>query len=95
MLTGRYFHSTVEKIRQGERAIRDEMHMTGYASLSEFYDKIGLPSTNFTDMMGWNTLGTDGPLKVELTSVLTPEQKPCMVIGFNIPPRAEFHRTWS
>jgi hypothetical protein len=94
MLTGRYFHSTVEKIRQGERAIRDEMHMTGYASLSEFYDKIGLEKTSFTDLVGWNTLGSDGELEVKMTTAMTPDGRPCVVIDFNNIPRPDAHKLY-
>lgn len=93
-LTGRYFHSTVERIRQAERAVNDELQMVQYASLSEFYDHVGLAKTQFTDQVGWNTLGADGPLKVELSTAMTPDGRPCVSIDFNYIPRPDAHKLY-
>ncbi|MDQ3398874.1 MAG: DUF6353 family protein, partial [Deinococcota bacterium] len=53
MLTGRYFRSTVEQVRKAESKINADLVNHQYASLSSFYDEIGLPATNFTDTVGW------------------------------------------
>ena len=43
LLTGRYFQSNVEAIRRAENTVNFEIVNHMYASLSTFYDEIGLP----------------------------------------------------
>lgn len=93
-LTGRYFHSTVEKIRQGERAVNEELALSQYASLSEFYDRIGLEKTQFTDLVGWTTTNGEAPLEVKLSTTMTPDGRPCIVIDFNYIPRPDAHKLY-
>lgn len=89
MLTGRYFQSTVEQIRQAEAKINAELLNHQCASLSSFYDEIGLPSTSFTETVGWNISGQD-LLGVELSTIMTPDQKPCIAIDFNTMPSPNY-----
>lgn len=89
MLTGRYFQSTVEQIRKAESKINAELLNHQCASLSSFYDEIGLPSTSFTETVGWNISGQD-LLGVELSTVMTPDQKPCIAIDFNTMPSPNY-----
>lgn len=83
MLTGRYFRSTVEQIRKAESEINADLVNHQYASLSSFYDKVGLPATNFTDTVGWGLHGQDLPLSVQLSTIMTPDEKPCVAIDFD------------
>lgn len=92
VLTDRYFRSTVEKVRQAENEINQELYLTQGASLSEFYQLIGLKSTPFSDIIGWNSINDDGPLKIEFSTALTPDSKPCMTISFNHIPKPDYHK---
>lgn len=85
--TRRYFKSTVEKVRRAENDINARIVTDFYASLTEFYDLIGLPKTAYSDEVGWNL---DNRLKVNFTTAISEEQKPCMVIDFDSFPKVGF-----
>jgi hypothetical protein len=93
-ISGRYFHSTVEQIRKAEHKISSDLANTQYASLSEFYDEIGLPATSLSDTVGWNGLNQDVPFELQLSTVMTPDQKPCITIDYSIMPTPEYTRSY-
>lgn len=89
--TGRYFQSSVEEIRRAENKINFEIINHMYASLSAFYDEIGLPPTPYSDTVGWN--GNE-LFEVTLSTVLSPDNRPCIAIDFVRAPFAEYDRLW-
>lgn len=93
-LTGRYFHSTVEQIRAAEHKINNELASCQYASLSQFYDEIGLNQTAFSDTVGWSALNQDVPFELQLSTVMTPDQKPCISIDYSILPTPDYTRSY-
>ena len=54
-MTGRYFHNTMEKVERSVNEINYQLNNYCYASLSDFYWKIGLTATSFSDDVGWNS----------------------------------------
>src|SRR5262245_48041719 len=48
-LTGRYFESSMEKLRGAENDINNQLLHRSNASLSDFFDIVGLRPTTFTD----------------------------------------------
>lgn len=91
MLTGRYFNSTMEKIRAAENRVNYELlnHMS--ASLSFFYEEIGLPPTTYTDSVGWNA---NNRMEVQFSTVLSDDNRPCIAIDFSKPPISEYNEHW-
>jgi len=89
-LTGRYFNSSVEKIKQAENQINFEILRHMYASLSEFYDNIGLTPTTYSDSVGWHS-GT-GEVAVLISSVVSPDNRPCIAIDFDKMPSTEYYK---
>lgn len=77
--SGRYFESSVEEIRRAENTLNNQMlhDITGYASLNEFYDEIGLPHTEVGDMIGWRASYL---VKIHIGATVTDEGKPCLTI---------------
>lgn len=96
MITGRYFRSTVEQLHRGAATINKQLLDEQYASLSDFYDQIGLPATNYTDTVGWNMLNSAEflPLELVLTTTMTPDDKPCIAIDFNTMPKPDYARSY-
>lgn len=90
MLTGRYFQSSVEEIKRAENKINFELVNHMYVSLSEFYDELGLPATTYTDMAGWNN--NNAPVNVILSTVMSPDQRPCIAIDFERVPIMDYDR---
>lgn len=92
MMTGRYFQSTVEQIRQAENKINFEILNHMYASLSKFYDEIGIPPTPYSDTVGWN--GMTDRFEVRFSTVMSPDQRPCIAIDFEPMPGPEYTRLY-
>ena len=92
MLTGRYFHSTVEDLKRAENRINYELVHYMSASLSMFYEEIGLPPTPYTDSVGWNM---NNHMEIKLSTVMSPDNRPCIAVDFSKPPIAEYaDRHW-
>lgn len=89
MLTGRYFQSTVENIKKAENRINQELFNHQYASLSHFYEEIGVPPTTYTDEVGWNQM-TTGALEVRFSTTTSPDDRPCIAIDFVVPPKPDY-----
>lgn len=91
MLTGRYFRSSVEKIKKAESNMHSEIYHHMYASLTSFFDDIGLPPTDYTEEVGWNSNNVP---EVQFSTTLTPDDKPCIAINFNNTPRPDYAQTY-
>ena len=80
----RYFRSDIEQLKKGVNELNRRMINETYISLNEYYDEIGLHSTESGDILGWNT--DKGLVDVYFSSRLTDKGEPCLAIGFNNPP---------
>lgn len=89
MHTGRYFRSSVEAIKKAENVMNQELFNHQYASLSQFYDEVGLPPTSFSDEVGWNMAQT-GPVELRFSTVMSKDDQPCIAYDFTNPPKTEY-----
>lgn len=87
--TGRYFKSSMETIRQAQNEINYQIVHQGYASLSEFYQKVGLPVTSISEEVGWNT---DQLLELDISTILSTDSRPCIAIDFDLQPTRRFDK---
>jgi hypothetical protein len=87
MLTGRYFQSTVEELKRAENKINHELNNFMNASLSEFYEEVGLPPTPYTDSVGWNA---NNRLELQFSTVMSVDQRPCIAVYFEQPPVTDY-----
>lgn len=85
--TGRYFRSTMEQIKSAVNATNAEILHHDHANASFFYEELDLPATTWTDEVGWNT---DQLLELKYSTVLTPDNKPCIAIDFKVLPKADY-----
>lgn len=83
-LTGRYFRSSVQKIRSAEADINRAIYSGDMcASLNEFYGLIeseDLKPCELGEHVGWNL---DADCLVYLTSALTSDMTPCLVLDWS------------
>src|SRR5690606_7310750 len=90
--TGRYFKSNPERIRQTVNKFNQELvNGFGYASMNEFWEEIGLAWVQSGEEVGYNS---DELLDVVFTSVLDPNNKPCLAIGYSTLPKENYHRRY-
>lgn len=89
MFTGRYFLCDMETLRKAENDINFEVNNNYYASLTDFYEAIGIPKTSMSDDFGWNS---DKLLELSFSTALTPSGKPCLTFDFKVMPIRGFSR---
>lgn len=89
-LSSRYFKSDIDRIRKAENELNKKMlhDICGYASLNDFYNELGLPQIDVGDILGWNT---DNLIDIEISSHVTEEGVPCIVVGHANQPKYEFY----
>lgn len=88
----RYFRSDMNIIEKAVNEINRQMIYENYASLNDFYDKIGLDYTKIGARLGWNI--DMGQLEIYFSSQLTDEGKPCLAIDYNIAPKYDFDKLY-
>lgn len=88
-LSGRYFHSEIETIRQAVNHLNRQFlhHYDTWMSLNDFYNAIDLPQIRIGDFLGWDI--DKGLIEVTFSSQLTggDSGKPCVVVEYNITPK--------
>lgn len=87
--TGRYFTCDMETLRKGMNDINQQVMHDSYASLTDFYDRIGLPSTKVSDDFGWNT---DELLDLKFSPVIANDQRPAIAFEYNLHPVKGYNR---
>lgn len=90
-LTGRYFQSSVEKVTKAMAQIHSEIYNHMYVSLSTFFDELGLPPTDLTEEVGWNS--SEIP-EVKFSTTRTPDDRPCLVLQFTARPKPDYARLY-
>lgn len=81
--SGRYFRSTMEKVKTAMVDINYKIYREDWASLTSFYDLLDLEPTQESDNIGWNK---DHPLELEFSFAGDPEQRPVMCFKFRAIP---------
>lgn len=85
---GRYFKSSIDKIKKAENELNRVMLKDMYVSLNEFYDELGLKHTKGGDDLGWNL--DDGFVDIEFSSQLSEDGTPCIVINYTVSPNYNY-----
>lgn len=81
LYTGRYFMCDMETLRKAENDLNAMVvNSIHYASLSDFYDLIGLDHTSTSDNLGWDT---DKLLELQFSHALSPDGTPCLTFDYN------------
>lgn len=84
--TGRYFKSTVEKIRRAVNSTNQEILKHGFADASHFYSELELPGTRWSDDVGWTQ-----PFELSENMIMA-DEKPCFSIDFKQYPILDYVR---
>lgn len=93
-LTDRFFRSTMEDIKRAENILNKELMDYQMVSLSRFFEEVGLNPTPYSEEVGWNTVAADGPITVEISTTLSPDQKPCLAVSFSRFPKTDYSRLY-
>jgi hypothetical protein len=88
-MSGRFFKNEMEKVRKAVNDINHQVNNFYSASLTDFYEAIGLPPTKFSDEVGWNT---DELLDIKFSATLLPDSRPAISISINTTPVRGYDR---
>lgn len=87
-LTGRTFSSNKDKLIKITNELNRRMRNENYISLNDLYDELGLSCTAIGYEMGWNI--DKGYIDPVFGAQLDSKGRPCMTLGFEIPPQANY-----
>lgn len=83
-ISGRYFMSTWNNIEKAANELNSDAisSMTGYTSLNDWFEKLGLEATDVGDEIGWDV--TSGSIiDISISSHITKDNIPCGAISYN------------
>lgn len=85
VLSGRYFESDIETVRQKINDLNRRMRDDWCISLNEFYDEIGLARVEITgEKLGWNI--DRGYIEVYFGAQVADDGRPCIVLDYAVAP---------
>ena len=87
--SGRYFHSDMETLKKAQNDTNYQILRDSYASLNDFYDRIGLEIIPSGEELGWST---NKELELSFSSVLSTDQRPCIAIDFMHKPLPNYYK---
>ena len=92
-ISGRYFYSTIDTIKRAELKIKENIlkDFSGYASLNDFYDELGLDHTSIGDDLGWNI---DKLIEINFSSQLNDNDEPSVVLDYLVAPHYDYYKSF-
>lgn len=87
--SGRYFQSDMETLKKAQNDLNYMVLNSYYASLTDFYNLIGLDRTLMSDDVGWNS---DKMLELTFSTVLSDDGRPCLVMDYQVVPIRGYDR---
>ena len=90
-ISGRYFMCSIETIKRAENELNKQMlhDISGYVSLNDFYDELGLDHTSVGDDLGWNT---DQLIDINFSSQLNNNGEPSVVLDYLVAPKYNYYK---
>jgi len=88
--TGRYFSSNMETLKAAQNAVNHQiLRGDDSASLSDFYDRVGLNHTGVSDEVGWNT---DNMMELTFSTTVDEKDRPVLVFDYKVVPVRGYFR---
>lgn len=90
-LSGRYFKSNWNDILKAANELNSEAitNMSGQTTLNDWFQKIGLETTEIGETLGWNLMNNSSNLiDISISSHVTKDNVPCGAIYYNRQPVA-------
>ena len=90
-ISGRYFMCSIETIKRAENELNKQMlhDISGYVSLNEFYDELGLDHTSVGNDLGWNT---NQLIDIDFSSQLNDNGEPSVVLDYLVAPKYDYYK---
>ena len=89
-MSGRYFKSDIESIKQAVNKLNRRLTYENYISLNDFYGEIGLNDVKNGELLGWNI--DSGLIEPTFSTCLTEDGRPCIVLDFMVEPKYDYDK---
>ncbi|MCA9367081.1 hypothetical protein KC887_02310 [Candidatus Kaiserbacteria bacterium] len=80
LYTDRFFTCSAEELRRAVNEVNYRLNQHDTVSLDDWYNLIGLNQTQHSGDLGWSS---DKLMDLVFTTVLTPDEKPCLAFEYN------------
>ena len=80
-MTGRYFKSSISKLHQAIDNVNELLYCGDSVELEDFYSFLDMDTPEICEDYVWQQ--RFGPVKLDLSSKLTEENKPVLVVDFD------------
>ena len=84
-MSGRYFKSNIETIKEVVNKLNRRITLDNYISLNELYSELGLDDIKNGDYLGWNI--SSGLIDPIFSTCLAENGQPCLVIDYTVEPK--------
>ena len=84
IVSGRYFMSDTEQLKEAVNEINRRMLTEMFISLNDFYSEIGLPEISIGDDLGWNI--DKGFIELSFSTKMSEDMRPCIVVNYYVLP---------
>ena len=91
-ISGRYFKSTIQKLKKAENVLNKRMMSDVYVSLNDLYDLIDLPFTQMGHELGWTFEGD--MLEFDFSATISDTDEPCLVIDYSTQPKSGYQNLY-
>lgn len=87
--TGRYFKSSMEALKRAQNDLNVEVLHNNYASLSDLYNLLDIPTTSGSDELGWNL---DNLLEMKFSTTMSEDGRPCISVDFQLDSVRDYYK---
>ncbi len=92
VISGRYFTSDMETIKEIINKLNRRITYENYISLNEYYDEIGLPQIALGETLGWKL--DDGLIEPSFGAILDEKGKAVISIDFLVLPKEDYNKIY-
>jgi len=89
-MTGRYFYSNIEKVRQIQNDLNKDLISDMWVSLNSLFERLGLEEVKLGEELGWNT---DNLIELGFDTRVASNKKPCFIIEYKVDPKFDSYRS--
>lgn len=86
-LSGRYFKSTIQKIKEAQNNFNAKLIDCCWLDLNDLYDFMGLEAIGIGENIGWNN---NKLLEFDFSTIMSENDEPCIFIDYEVMPTADF-----
>lgn len=84
--SGRYFRSSMEKLRKVENEANHDLLTEMWISLNDIYERLGLEPVKMGEDLGWSIDGRD-MINFRYSTCMSPNDEPTITINFVVEPK--------